>query len=145
MRDIAYEQAQLKHQRDMLDMLNCYSQQDPDQWTRHDLFAIQRVLQIYIESFIGMARYLTQQKYQLSVSQSREAIDALKNHADLSTEQHKKLLKIIGFRNILVHDYLDINEAIIAAIITQQQYLLLADLLATWQKELAKLPIQSPL
>lgn len=140
MRDIAYEQAQIKHQRDMLEMLNQYSRQDPNQWTRHDLFAIQRVLQIYIESFIGMARYLAQQKYQLNVSQSREAIDELKNRADLSNEQHKQLLKIIGFRNVLVHDYLDINDAVVAAIVTGQQYLLLDDLISRWLQELASLP-----
>lgn len=140
MRDIAYEQALLKHQHDMLDMLNHYSQQDPNQWTRHDLFAIQRVLQIYIESFIGMARYLAQQKYQLSVSQSREALDELKNRADLSNEQHKQLLKIIGFRNVLVHDYLDINDAVVAAIVTKQQYLLLDGLISKWRQELASLP-----
>lgn len=140
MRDTAYEQALSKHQRDMLEMLNQYSQQDPNQWTRHDLFAIQRVLQIYIESFIGMARYLVQQKYQLSVSQSREALDELKNRADLSPQQHKQLLKIIGFRNVLVHDYLDINDEIVEAIVIQQQYLLLDSFIAQWQKQLTQLP-----
>jgi len=141
MRDIAYEQALFRHQRDMLEMLNQYSQQDPKRWTRHDLFAIQRVLQIYIESFIGMARYVVQQKYQLTVSQSREAIDQLKNRTDLTLEQHKQLLKIIGFRNILVHDYLDINNAIVEAIVHKQQYLLLNSFILQWQEELKQLPV----
>lgn len=137
MRDIAYEQALFKHQRDMLEMLNNYSQQNPNQWTQHDLFAIQRVLQIYIESFIGLARYLVQQKYQLSVSQSREALDELKKRGDITPQQLKLLLKIVGFRNVLVHDYLDINNTIIEAIIIQQQYLLLSDFISKWQQELA--------
>jgi uncharacterized protein YutE (UPF0331/DUF86 family) len=140
MRDIAYEQALFKHQRDMLEMLNNYSQQNPSQWTNHDLFAIQRVLQIYIESFISIARYLVQQKYQLSVSQSREALDELKKRGDITFQQHKQLLKIIGFRNVLVHDYLsilDINNAIVEAIVIQQQYLLLDDFISKWQQELA--------
>jgi len=139
MRDIAYERALSRHQRDMLDMLNQYSQQDPNQWSRHDLFAIQRVLQIYIESFIGMARYVVQQKYQLTVSQSREAIDELKNRADLEPLQHQQLLKIIGFRNILVHDYLTLDDAIVAAIVTQQHYRLLDSLTSKWRHELDRL------
>jgi uncharacterized protein YutE (UPF0331/DUF86 family) len=124
----------------MLEMLNKYSKQDPNQWTQHDLFAIQRVLQIYIESFIGMARYLAQQKYQMSVSQSREALDELKKRADITPAQHKQLIKIIGFRNVLVHDYLEINNAIVEAIVIQQQYLLLDGFILRWQQELALLP-----
>ncbi len=137
MRDITYEQALFKHQRDMLEMLNNYSQQNPNQWTQHDLFAIQRVLQIYIESFIGIARYLVQQKYQLNVSQSREALDELKKRGDITFQQHTQLLKIIGFRNVLVHDYLDINNTIVEAIVIQQQYLLLSSFILQWQQELA--------
>jgi uncharacterized protein YutE (UPF0331/DUF86 family) len=137
MRDIAYEQALFKHQSNMLEMLNNYSQQNPTQWTQHDLFAIQRVLQIYIESFIGIARYLVQQKYQLNVSQSREALDELKKRGDITFQQHTQLLKIIGFRNVLVHDYLDINNAIVEAIVIQQQYLLLNSFVLQWQQELA--------
>jgi uncharacterized protein YutE (UPF0331/DUF86 family) len=139
MRDIAYEQALLKHQRDMLEMLNQYSQQDPNQWTRHDLFAIQRVLQIFIESFIGIARYLVQQKYKLSVSQSREALDELKNRNDLTVQQHKQLLKIVGFRNVLVHDYLEINNDIVEAIIVKKNYLFMEDILTAWQTQLSLL------
>ncbi len=139
MRDIAYEQALLKHQRDMLEMLEQYSQQDPNEWTRHDLFAIQRVLQIFIESFIGMARYLVQQKYNLSVSQSREALDELKNKNDLTMEQHKQLLKIVGFRNVLVHDYLEINDDIVEAIIMKKNYLFMAEILSAWQTQLSLL------
>jgi hypothetical protein len=41
---------------------------------------------------------------------------------------------------VLVHDDLEINDAIVAALVTGQQYLLLADLLSKWQQELAKLP-----
>lgn len=112
MRDIAYEQSLLRHQRKMLRILDEYSQESVNDWTERDFLAIQRALQVYIESFIGMARYFVQQKYQLSVSQSREAIDELKSRGDLSLEQHQELLKIIGFRNVLVHDYLEIKTGL---------------------------------
>jgi len=38
-------------------------------------------------------------------------------------QQHGELLKIIGFRHVLVHDYLDINEGVVQAIVTQNMML----------------------
>jgi len=132
MRDIAYEQALLRHQRRMLRILDEYHQENATQWSERDFLAIQRALQIYIELFVGMARYLVQQKYQLSVSQSREAVDELKRRGDLTFQQHEALLKIIGFHNVLVHDYLEINESIVHAIIKKRDYAILDALLLEW-------------
>ncbi|MBM3203327.1 DUF86 domain-containing protein, partial [Candidatus Woesearchaeota archaeon] len=56
----------------MLRILDEYSHERPDTWTERDYLAIQRALQVYIESFIGLARYYVQQKYGLSVGRSRE-------------------------------------------------------------------------
>ena len=136
MRDISYEQALLKHQEKVVRILENYRQRTPEQWTECDMLALQRALQILIESFIGMARYLVQQKYQLSVSQSREAIDELKNRGDLSYVQQQLVLKIIGFRNVLVHDYLDINEAIVQAIVMNQDYKIIIELVENWRQQL---------
>ncbi len=136
MRDIQYEQALLKHQQKMLRLLNEFNNETAETWTERDLLAIQRTLQIFIESFIGMARYLVQQKYTLSVSQSREAIDELKTRGDLTANQYQQLLAIIGFRNILVHDYLDINEAVVEAIIMKKSYVIMEELLEQWKNEL---------
>jgi len=135
MRDIAYEQALLRHQRKMLRILDEYSNESAV-WTERDFLAIQRALQIYIESFIGMARYFVQQKYHLSVSQSREAIDELKNRGDLTLEQHQALLKIVGFRNVLVHDYLDINDDIVQAVVIKKHYLIMETLFMQWREVL---------
>ena len=136
MRDIAYEQSIVRHQQKMLRILDEYSTEDVNQWTERDFLAIQRALQIYIESFIGMARYFVQQKYQLSLSQSREAIDELRNRGDLTLQQHEELLKIIGFRNVLVHDYLDINDGVVQAVVTQKHYAVMGDLVSIWRDEL---------
>lgn len=121
----------------MLRILDEYHNEEPSKWTERDFLAIQRALQIYIESFIGMARYFVQQKYQLSVSQSREALDELKSRGDLSAGQHEEALKIVGFRNVLVHDYLDINDGIVQAVITKRHYALLDSLMLAWWEALA--------
>ena len=65
-------------------------------------------MQVFIESFINMARYLIKQKYALPVSQSREAIDELRTQGDLNTTQYLQLLNIMSFRRILFDDYLEI-------------------------------------
>jgi len=136
MRDIAYEQSIIRHQQKMCRILDEYSVEGVNTWTERDFLAIQRALQIYIESFIGMARYFVQQKYQLSLSQSREAIDELKSRGDLTLQQHNELLKIIGFRNVLVHDYLDINNGVVQAVVTQKNYAVMGDLVSIWRDEL---------
>jgi uncharacterized protein YutE (UPF0331/DUF86 family) len=136
MRDIAYEQALLRHQRRMLRILDEYSTENTDTWTERDFLAIQRALQVYIESCIGMARYFVQQKYNLSVSQSREALDELKSRGDLNFQQHEELLKIIGFRNVLVHDYLEINDGIVQSVVTQRHYAIMENLILKWRQEM---------
>ncbi|NOS88168.1 MAG: DUF86 domain-containing protein [Methylococcaceae bacterium] len=136
MRDIAYEQALLRHQQKPLRILAEYSLENPELWTERDFLALQRALQIYIESFIGMARYFVQQKYQLSLSQSREALDELKSRGDLSLSQHQELLKIVAFRNVLVHDYLDVNDGIVQTVVAKRQYAIIETLLAEWRQAL---------
>jgi uncharacterized protein YutE (UPF0331/DUF86 family) len=136
MRDIAYEQALIRHQTKILRILDEYHQENNANWTERDFLAIQRALQIYIESFIGMARYFVEQKYKLSLSQSREALDELKSRGDLTFAQHDELLKIIGFRNVLVHDYLDLNDGIVQAVIKKRHYGILESLMAEWHNVL---------
>ena len=136
MGDIAYEQALIRHQQKMLRILAEYHNEAAANWTERDFLAIQRALQIYIESFIGIARYFVAQKYNLSVSQSREAVDELKSRGDLSFQQHEELLKIIGFRNVLVHDYLELNDGIVQAIIKKRHYAIMERLFVEWQQEL---------
>jgi uncharacterized protein YutE (UPF0331/DUF86 family) len=141
MRDIAYEQAVIRHQRRMLRILDEYSHERPDTWTERDYLAIQRALQVYIESFIGLARYYVQQKYGLSVGRSREAVDELKSRGDISANQQQNLDKIIGFRNVLVHDYLDVNESIVKAVVTGRLYAELDTVMAGWLVCLSRLPV----
>ncbi|NOQ63448.1 MAG: DUF86 domain-containing protein [Methyloprofundus sp.] len=137
MRDIAYEQALMRHQQRMLRILNEYSEEDTQTWTERDFLAIQRALQIYIESFIGLSRYFVQQKYGLSLSQSREALDELQSRGALSVEHYQEALKIIGFRNVLVHDYLDIQEGIVQSVIKYKKYAVIEVLTAAWRDALA--------
>ncbi|WP_197492576.1 hypothetical protein [Methylomonas methanica] len=45
-------------------------------------------------------------------------------------------MKIIGFRNVLVYDHLDLNDGIVQAIVTKKQYANLEEWMVVWQGEL---------
>ncbi len=121
MRDKAYEQEIDNIQQEMLLILDDLHN-DLGTWKARDILAVQRALQIIIESLIGLSRYVYQQKYGISVSKSRAAIDGLAKQGDLPHKDYELSLKMIGFRNVLVHDYLDVNRKIIEAIIKKQLY-----------------------
>jgi uncharacterized protein YutE (UPF0331/DUF86 family) len=122
MRDILYEREIQKNIIRMNRILREYRDTDRD-WSEIDRLAIERCLQILIESVIGLSRYVLNTVFSINVSRSREAVDELKRLGELTRDEHNKLTKIIGFRNILVHDYLNVDDTITMAIITKQDYL----------------------
>ena len=122
MRDFLYEQEIKKNISRMNRILGEYRDTDSD-WSEIDTLAIERCLQILIESVIGLSRYVLNTVFSINVSRSREAVDELKRLGELTGDEHNKLTKIIGFRNILVHDYLNVDDTITRAIITKQDYL----------------------
>lgn len=119
-RDLLYEAELRKHRQKMLKILNGYSAQK--EWSENDLLAIQRALQILIETLIGLSRYVADLKCGVTVHRSREALDELKSFGLLSSTHHQEVMKMIGFRNILVHDYLNIDEDIVRSIVEKKQY-----------------------
>jgi uncharacterized protein YutE (UPF0331/DUF86 family) len=126
MRDFLYEQEIKKNISRMNRILGEYRDTDND-WSEIDTLAIERCLQILIESVIGLSRYVLNTVFSINVSRSREAVDELKRLGELTRNEHNKLTKIIGFRNILVHDYLNVDDTITMAIITKQDYLFSPD------------------
>jgi uncharacterized protein YutE (UPF0331/DUF86 family) len=126
MRDFLYEQEIKKNISRMNRILGEYRDTD-NHWSEIDTLAIERCLQILIESVIGLSRYVLNTAFSINVSRSREAVDELKRLGELTRNEHNKLTKIIGFRNILVHDYLNVDDTITMAIITKQDYLFSPD------------------
>jgi uncharacterized protein YutE (UPF0331/DUF86 family) len=122
MRDILYEKEIQKNIKRMNRILDAYKKTTRE-WSEIDTLAIERCLQILIESVIGLSRYVLNTVFSINVSRSREAVDELKRLGELTRDEHNKLTKIIGFRNILVHDYLNVDDTITMAIITKQDYL----------------------
>lgn len=126
MRDLMYEREILRHIEKMNRILDKYSE-NVASWTETDELAIERALQVLIESVIGIARYCLSEKYGTSVSKSREAFDELRSRGDLDHTAYEKMMKIIGFRNVLVHDYLDVEIKVLHSIMEHKSYTFLID------------------
>ena len=121
MKDRAYEQGLDTLQQEMLLVLD-ELHNDLGSWNKRDILAAQRALQVLIESLIGLARYVYQNRYGITVSKSRSVIDGLHNKRDLSEADFQLAIRMVGFRNVLVHDYLDVNRAILEAIVQERLY-----------------------
>jgi len=120
LRDVLYEEESHKHLNRMLRILDEYSSMSA--WNEKDILGIERALQTLVECLIGIARYTVEQCYDLRMNRSREALDELHRREVLSFKEHQRLMKIIGFRNILVHDYLSINESVTFSILQEKEY-----------------------
>ena len=87
-----------------------------------DYYAIERMLQILIEALIGLARYTLKIVFDTPCAKSSEAFNELFKHGIFTEEELSEIKKMIGYRNILVHDYLNTNPAITASLIKTHQY-----------------------
>ncbi|MEW6428240.1 MAG: DUF86 domain-containing protein [Thermodesulfobacteriota bacterium] len=75
--------------------------------------AAERFLHLAIECLNDIGNHLIAD-HQLGVVESYRDIPAiLHRHGHLSREQEDTWIRMIGFRNILVHDYLDIDHGIV--------------------------------
>lgn len=92
------------------------------QFETEDYLAIERALQVLIESLIGLARYFVRVTEKTSISKSGEAIDELLRLNAITPAGHAACRKMIGYRNVLVHDYLNANPAITADIVRTGQF-----------------------
>lgn len=78
--------------------------------------------------------------FDIHVSKSREAIDVLHLKGIFDDHIYQQLNKMIGFRNVLVHDYLNLNLnlAVIQSIVRQKHYNLVTQQLQILLKCLEK-------
>ena len=128
MRDELYERELLRNSRRMIGILDGF-QKRQQALSETDHLAVQRALQILVESVIGMSRYVAEVVLGVRVGKSREGIDELRRAQMLDPETHERLMKIVGFRNVLVHDYLTIDDNVVQALVDKREYGFIFDVL----------------
>jgi uncharacterized protein YutE (UPF0331/DUF86 family) len=80
-------------------------------------------LQILIENAIGKAkRILKQYNCPIVPKRSSDAISFLYEVGFFDEGEYRDYIKIIGFRNAMIHDYMDFDETILVDIVKEVKY-----------------------
>jgi uncharacterized protein YutE (UPF0331/DUF86 family) len=119
-REPLYESEMMAHAERMCMVLEKFRHQD--HYDLEDYLAMERALQVLVESLIGMGRYVLKINCKLVLAKSGEVIDALFRHGLVSEQEHAECRQMVGYRNVLVHDYLNINPAITVAIVREARF-----------------------
>ena len=81
--------------------------------------AAERTLQVSIEACIGVAKHWAKALASHTPQDAYQAFEILAQRGELSPDTLIGWRKIIGLRNALVHDYLNIDPEIIRSVIDQ--------------------------
>ena len=81
--------------------------------------AAERILQVSIEASIGVAKHWAKTLAGHTPQDAYQAFEILAQRGELSPDTLIGWRKIIGLRNALVHDYLNIDPEIIRSVIAQ--------------------------
>lgn len=82
-----------------------------------DLFVLQ--LQRAIQAAIKIASHIVSDKNLGLASSSAENFELLATHNGLDKDLSKNLVKMVGFRNVAVHDYDNVDISILGSILTK--------------------------
>jgi len=94
---------------------------------RRDYLAIERLLQLLTELSIGLAKHCLKRYQQQASVDAYQTFSKLQQHGMITTAELTEWRQIIGMRNALVHDYLNIDVNIVRLIVAQGRYNTLAD------------------
>jgi len=92
-------------------------------WNRVERKGAERLLQTLVESCIGLSKHWLKQQNKHLPSDAYSVFEKLTDLQLISVDDADEWKKIIGLRNAIVHDYLNLDEKLIRAIITEKMYL----------------------
>ncbi|SON50989.1 type VII toxin-antitoxin system HepT family RNase toxin [Vibrio tapetis] len=92
-----------------------------------DYLAAERLLQVFTEMCIGLSKHMVKKIQSRSATEAYQSFSILKEHNLISSNELRTWKQVIGMRNGLVHDYLNIDLLIIEDILREGHYLTLAE------------------
>ncbi|NOH84511.1 MULTISPECIES: type VII toxin-antitoxin system HepT family RNase toxin [Vibrio] len=92
-----------------------------------DYLATERLLQVFTEMCIGLSKHMVKKLQKKSATEAYQSFSILKEHNLISSHELRTWKQVIGMRNGLVHDYLNIDLLIIEDILREGHYQTLAD------------------
>jgi uncharacterized protein YutE (UPF0331/DUF86 family) len=91
-----------------------------------DYYALERLLQVLVEACIGISKHLLKVSGKSVPNEAYQTFELLARFGLLPESELPTWKKIIGLRNALVHDYLNLDRAIVLSVLRNKHYLLLA-------------------
>lgn len=134
--DNDYFQAILEHTAECLeelDELNSILKKNKE-LTKFEYKAAERNLQVLIESAIGFAKNLVRDYGLTPPNDAYQAFEKLAFENYITQEELATWKKIIGLRNALVHDYLNINKNIVKSVLLNRHYESVKNFMSRYQK-----------
>jgi len=100
-------------------------------WTRVERKGAERLLQTLVEACIGVSKHWLKQQNKVLPPDAYSVFEKLIELQLIPADDAQQWQKIIGMRNAIVHDYLNLDEQVIRAIIVNKMYLKLQDFALT--------------
>ena len=116
-----YLQSSIKIANEEKEILDLLSQKDS--LDKIELRAAKSSLQTIIENAIGKAkRILKYYNCPITPTRSKDAILFMYEMGLIEEGVYKALIGAIGFRNSMIHDYMDFNEEVLKSILKEKLY-----------------------
>lgn len=92
------------------------------QLSQTEYYAAERLLQVLIESAIGLCKNWVKEIDHIPPGEAYANFNRLYEKKIISHDQLEQWRKIIGLRNVLVHDYLKIEPRVIEGVLKNELY-----------------------
>ncbi len=104
---------------DMTSKLDVLARRGLQDWVEE--LAALHALQVQAQALLDIvARIASSLGY--APTTAREAAEALKKEGLLSSDDYDFLVRVIGFRNIVVHEYADVDMELVREIVARREY-----------------------
>jgi uncharacterized protein YutE (UPF0331/DUF86 family) len=109
----------LENLKDYTSKLDEVNNVDLDSW--FNLFAILHLLQVQAQSFIDLVQTLLS-NMGISSQGYRDSIRKLYEKNLITAEERDFLISVVGFRNIIVHEYVTVNPIFVKKTMENKEY-----------------------
>ncbi len=92
-------------------------------WTRVERKGAERLLQTLVEACIGVSKHWLKQQKKVLPTDAYSVFEKLMELQLIPAEDAQEWQRIIGMRNAIVHDYLNLDEKVIKSIVVNKMYL----------------------
>lgn len=103
-----------------------------------DYYATERLLQVLVEACIGISKHWLKSLKKPVPNDAYKSFELLVQHNLLAESELTVWRKIIGLRNALVHDYLNLDRRIVLSVLREKHYLKLNDFIKHATVEITK-------